>query len=466
MAQSIARHHADVLVVGGGAAGVTAAMAARDNGAGVTLLERGLSLGGELIGGLPFLGTANALGEDIVGGPFRSLLDGCDRLGGHVGKGFDGRLMWGTFVDPEAMKLAVVDALAERRVRTVLGAGVDDVVVEGRRVHGVMALTKGGPALFTGDVVVDASGDGDVVARAGGRTVKGDETGTLQPVSLVFRMSAVDIPTLLEFIGSNPDEFTLAESPVITASPAECAAAIRDSGMPFAMMQAEREGSMLRAAIDDGSMYPTTGIWMWPTSLAKGELGFNTTRVAGVDATDSFAVSDALARLTVQVRQAMTFLRGRIPGFAAAQLSGVAPKVGVRETRRIVGDDVLTTAAVISGAKRADGIARGAHHVDLHGEGRYQKRVPVDGGRSYDIPYGALVPEALDNVLVAGRCLSSEREANGSARVIGTACAMGQAVGIAAAMGTTASLPSVRDVAVEELRALVSEQGGVVTGTQ
>src|SRR5690606_5463603 len=107
----------------------------------------------------------------------------------------------------------VVEALAERRVRTILGCSVDDVVVDGDRIHGVVAMAKGGPTLFTGDVVIDASGDADVVARGGGATWKGDESGRLQPMSLVFRMSGVDIDALLEFIRNNPDEFTLAENP-------------------------------------------------------------------------------------------------------------------------------------------------------------------------------------------------------------------------------------------------------------
>ncbi|MPZ52992.1 MAG: FAD-dependent oxidoreductase [Acidimicrobiia bacterium] len=465
MAQSIPRHHADVLVVGGGAGGVAASIAARENGASVLLLERGSAVGGELIGGLPFLGTANALGQPIVGGPLDILLDKCRDLDGYVGRPFDGRLMYGTMVDPEAMKLAVVEALAERRIRTLVGTSVDDVVIEGREVRGVIAHTKGGPTLFTGDVIVDSSGDADVVTRAGGEVLKGDEKGTLQPVTLVFRMSHVEFPVLLEFIRDNPDEFTLAENPVIEKTPAECAADIHASGHPFAMMQGERPGSLLSDAIEAGSMYQTTGIWMWPTSMQRQELGFNTTRISGVDGTDSFAIADALSQLTTQVQQAMTFLRRNVPGFKGAHLSGVAPRVGVRETRRIKGDAVLQTEDVLAGKKHPDGIARGGHHVDIHGAGTYQKRVPVRGGMSYDIPYGTLIPAGFDNVVVAGRCLSSERDANGSARVIGTAMAMGQAAGTAAAMAVAEGSGSLRAVPVVALRESIDEQGGVISGT-
>ena len=209
---------------------------------------------------------------------------------------------------------------------------------------------------------------------------------------------------------------------------------------------------------------------MWPTSMQRNEMGFNTTRVSGVDATDSFAMADALSQLTIQVQQAMQFLRTEIPGFASAHLSGVAPKVGVRETRRIQGDVVLTGDDVLRGVKRDDGIAKGGHHVDIHGAGTFQKRVPVDGGMSYDIPFGCLIPTGFSNVLVAGRCLSSDRDANGSARVIGTSMAMGQAAGTAAALASKASRAgdgsvNMRSVDVGALRSLITEQGGVVDGT-
>lgn len=466
MTPPIARHHTQVLVVGGGAAGVAAAMAASDNGADVVLIERGTALGGELIGGLPYLGTHNAAGEPIVGGPFSELISKCDELDGHVGTAFDGRLMYGTLADPEVMKLAVVDALAERRIRTILGTTVDDVIVEDGRVVGVLAPTKHGRTLHTADLVIDASGDGDVVHRAGGAVWIGDGKGTMQPVSLVFRMSHIDFDPLLAFIRDNPDEFTLAESPAITKSAAECAMDIYRSGIPFAMLQGEREGSRLSTAIASGSMYQTTGIWMWPTSMQRREMGFNTTRVSGVDGTDQIAMADALAQLTLQVQQAMAFLRAEIPGFSGAHLSGVAPKVGIRETRRIQGDVVLGREDVLRGIKRPDGVAKGGHHVDIHGEGTYQKRIPVDAGMSYDIPYGALIPERLTNVIVAGRCVSSDREANGSARVIGTCMAMGQAAGTAAAIVANRGLADVRDCDVAELRTVLTEQGGIVDGTK
>lgn len=466
MSQRVTRQHSDVLVIGGGAAGVLAALSAARRGASTTLVERGPAVGGELVGGLPILGAANSRGEWLIGGPARDLLDRCDELGGYVGRPWDGRTMHGACVDPEVMKVVVVQALAEAGVRLMINSVADDVVVtRDGVVEGVVVLAKGGRRLLTADVVIDASGDADVIELAGGQTHKGGDDGQLQPVSLVFRMGMVDFDQFLEFVRDNPGEFTLAENPIITESKAECAQAIHDGGTPFAVLQAEDNDTILRRAIDAGEMFPTVGMYIWTTSRARREVGLNATRLAGVDATDVQAISQALVTLTAQVRQAVSFLTQRIPGFTDASLSAVAPRVGVRETRRIVGDYTLSTDDAMQARKSEHGVAKGGHHVDIHGSGTYQKRVHLADGGSYDIPFGALVPTGLSNVLVAGRCLSSTREANGSARVMGTCMAMGQAVGTAAAMCTANGTRAVREVPLDQLRRQLKDDGAVLDGT-
>lgn len=465
MAQALSRYQADVVVVGGGAAGIAASLAARQTGASVVLLEKNPTPGGELISGLPYLGTANALGEKIVGGPLDRILEMSAEFEGFHGLGWDGRLMYGSLVDPEIIRLCVTQSLAASGVRPFLGCAVDDVIVENDRIVGVIAHTKSGPAVFSADAIVDASGDADVVARAGGRVWMGDVDGALQPVSLTFRVSEVDYTAFLDFIASSPDEFVLAENPVFQMTPEECAKKVAASGLPFVMLSGESSGSLLRTAIESGEMYPTTGMWMWPTSPKRRELGFNTTRLSGVNGLDTESVSQALSGLGGQVRQAIKFVTSKLPGFENAVLSGVAPRVGIRETRRVRGQEVLTTDAALNGVKRIDGVAKGAHHIDLHGDGTFQKRVPIRDGKSYDIPFGALIPERHSNVVVAGRCLSSEREANGSARVIGTSMSTGHAAGVASAMYAADRPNHMMDLSIEKIRATIRQQQGIVDGT-
>ena len=135
-----------------------------------------------------------------------------------------------------------------------------------------------------------------------------------------------------------------------------------------------------------------------------------------------------------QVWMCVNFMRKYVPGFENAVFSGIAPRIGIRETRRIVGEYVLTRDDVMQARKRDDGIGKGAHELDVHGSGAKHVRSTIKDGGSYDIPFGCLVPKNVPNMLVAGRCLSATREAHSSARVMGTCMAMGQAAGTAAAM--------------------------------
>lgn len=460
------RERYDVVVVGAGAAGVSAAIAAGSAGASTVLIESAPYVGGELVSGLPILSTRNARGEQIVGGPLNELLDGCAELGGYPGTLCDWRTMWGTCVDPEAMRLVVVEALARAGVTMLLSSTVEDVhCTSPGQVDAVTVRTRRGPVPLHGHAFVDASGDGALGEAAGARVERGNAHGGFQPVSLVFRMGGVNFDALLEFVRDNPDEFMLAENPAVGLDRAWCAVQAHASGLPYVALTAEASDTLMARAIDSGELYPTTGMWMWPTSLPRREIGFNTTRVAGVDAMDPVAMGDALATLTGQVKTAVAFVRKHLPGYADAYLAAAAPKIGVRETQRVVGEETLQTDHIIAGCKRADGVAKGGHHVDVHGAGTYQKRVAIEGGRSYDIPYGALVPARVENMLVCGRPVSSTRDANGSARVMGTCIATGHAAGAAAAMAAHTGASDVREVDVDALRATVVDGGGILDGT-
>jgi len=461
--QYLSHRHYDVVVVGGGAAGIAAALGAAKNGARTLLIERAPFVGGELLSGLPIDGCLNARGEWIVGGVTRELLDACAPLGGYIGEVFDWRLNYGVCFDPEIIKLVIIEALAKQNVTLLLQTFAESVVMRADSVSGIVVRNKSGRHLVTARQFVDCSGDGDIAVWAGAPWEKGSAQGELQPVSLVFRMGNVNYGQYLTFMRDNPEQFTLAENPVIEKTPAECAAAVQEKGLPFCVLDAR--SSLLGSAIEKGEMFPSTGIFMWPTSLVRREVGLNATRLAGIDATDAGALSGALATLTQQVEMCRRFLVERAPGFGDAHLSGVAPRIGVRETRRVLGEYVLTGDDVLQGRKFEDGIAKGSHHIDLHGSGKDQQRIPVQDGRSYDIPYRALIPRNLRNLLVAGRCFSSTREANGSARVMGPCLSMGEAAGTAAALCTALGIEDVRALNTDNLRRQLKAQGAIVDGT-
>lgn len=453
----------DVAVVGGGSAGVGAAVAAAATGARTLLIERDPFVGGDLISGLPILGCCNSLGERIVGGVAEDLLQACRSLGGYVGCIFDWRTLWGVCVDPEVLRLVIVDVLHRHGIDLLLGVPAAGVASAGGRVSALLVPDGGARTQIAAEFIVDCSGDGIVATWAGAECEQGGPAGEFQPVSLVFQMGPVDFGALLGFVRDHPEEVLLAENPVIERSRAECARALAEAGYPYLALSAE--GNLLGSALEAGAMYPCTAIFMSPTSLSRREVTLNSTRVANVDATDLWALSRALPVLAEQVRICVRFARERIPGFEDANLTRLAPRVGVRETRRIVGEHVLSAEEVLEGRRSPEVVAKGGHHVDIHGAGTYQKRIPVTAGRSYDIPYGCLIPRALENVLVAGRCLSSTREANGSARVMGTCLATGQAAGTAAALCAAHRWSDVRELPVGLLQETLRSQGAILDGT-
>lgn len=464
MAEKLGASHHDVVVVGGGAAGVAAAIAARRNGLDTVLIEAGTYFGGELVSGLPIDGCLNGRGEWIVGGPARDLFDAVEHAGGFAQPLSDFRQIWAVCVDPEMLKIAVIQALHAAGVTPRLYLTCDDVIVRGNRVEGVIAVGKGRRYLVTGDTYIDCTGDGQLAVSAGAPYEFGGRRGELQPVSLTYRLANVDYRQYLEWVSLNPDDFLLAENEALGyTNKADAAAAALATGMPFVALDAE--GTILGEAIDNGTMYPCTALYMWPTAPARREVGLNTTRLAGVDGTSPEALSASLSTLTTQLTSCIEFCRAKVPGFANAYLSGISPRVGVRETRRVMGEYVLSEDDVLTGRKSERGVAKGGHHVDIHGDGTAQVRRAVEGGKSYDIPYEALIPQRLKNVLLAGRCLSSSREANGSARVMGTCMATGQAAGTAVALHIENALDDVREVDIVSLRSRLKEQGAVLDGT-
>jgi hypothetical protein len=220
-------------------------------------------------------------------------------------------------------------------------------------------------------------------------------------------------------------------------------------------------------AIARGEMYRSSMIAVTPVSVARKEVGLNTTRIGNLDATQTDRLSQALPELMDQVWMCARFMQKRVPGFEHAQFSGIAPRIGIRETRRILGEYVLSGEDILQARKRTDGVAKGAHELDVHGSGTGHRRETIRDGGSYDIPLGCLVPRAVKNLLIAGRCLSATREAHSSARVMGTCLAMGQAAGTAAALcaGTASWDGDVRSLPLQRLRDTLRSQGAILDGT-
>jgi hypothetical protein len=457
----------DLVVLGAGASGIAAAISAARAGLRTVLLDAGPVPGGELISGMAIDGALNGRGEWIMGGVGRDILAECERLGGYIGPLNDWRLIWYVCMDPEVMKLAIARTLARAGVRLLLHTQATHVSVDGDRVTALHVRNKEGHLTLRAPLFVDCSGDADIVAAAGGQVLRGGPGGELQPVSLMFRMSGVDTGRLLAFQRDNTQHFALGESDAIRQGRtdrelAECA--IRQ-GQPSVFIKGN--GPLLSEAISRGEMYPTALIMIQPTSSQRQEVCLNTTRIGGIDGMRTTELSATLATLSDQVVQCSEFMKRYIPGFENAAYSGISARVGVRETRRIDGLSSLSEQDVLDAKKTADGVAKGSHHVDIHQSGTGQVRIPVKGGGSYDIPWGCLLPRGIANVVAAGRILSADRGAHGSARVMGPCLAMGHAAGVASALLLQASAqsPSYPQMDVALLRERLKAEGAVIDGT-
>jgi hypothetical protein len=408
----------DVVIVGGGTAGVAAAMAAGRNGADTILIERYGFLGGTMTAGLvnPHM-TCYAGKEQIIHGIFQEMLDRLSEMNGYDAK------TW-TF-DAEIMKIVLDQMVEEAGVELSLHTYLTDVIMKGKTICGVETYSKSGRRGVLGKIVVDATGDGDVAFLAGAPYEKGrKEDGLTQPMTLNFRMAGINLEK-----------------------------------MP-PMEEINRLYSEAKAKGEIGIPLNSVAIYN-ALRKEKGELHFNSTRVIKVDGTKSEDLTYAELEGRRQVHELVNFLKEKVPGFEDAYLLVSGTQIGIRETRRILGEYVLTGEDIVKARKFEDVIARGSFYIDIHnptGKGKdYFKKAPPPG-ESYDIPYRCLVPKEVENLLVAGRCVSSTHEGHAAIRIIPIVMAMGQAAGTAAALSARLDVAP-RELDVALLQKTLREQG-------
>lgn len=438
---------ADVLVVGGGPAGIGAAVAAARAGARVLLAERYGFLGGmataALVGPLMSYHTTpvrdsveTVAPRKVIGGLLDELVDRMVAVGGAVPP----NAIWDymVLIDAEAFKTVALQLVLEADVGLMLHSQAVGVVRDGNRVRGVIFETKAGRQAVLADVVVDATGDGDVAAQAGAPFDIGRQSDcACQPMSLIFKLGGVDFGRFREYVRGHPGEFNLAQ------------------GLRRLVDEATRNGD-LDLAREDVLFFPTP---------APDEVVVNSTRVNGCSALDVWGLTAAEIEGRRQAEMLVGFFRGYVPGFERARLLQTGCQIGVRETRRVRGEYVLTAKDVLEAARFTDVIARGCYPLDVHspdGRGTEMRHLPP--GSCYEIPYRCLVPLDVEGLLVAGRSISGTHEAQSSYRVMPICMATGQAAGVAAAYAAKAGVPP-RAVDVEAVQAELLRQGAILGET-
>lgn len=421
----------DVLVVGAGAAGLAAAASAARAGARTLLVERYGFAGGTLaavtLGSFcgPFSVTPDRL-IPVVGGVYSEVAERLARLNAVLAP----RRWLKTATipyDPTALKRVGDELLAAAGVEILLHTLVTDVQRDGARVTAVIVENKGGRAAIAPCVVVDCSGDGDVAARAGAAFAIGDK-GVMQFASTMFRLANVDIAA---FAGlARPDIARLLEQAVAEGYPLPRTAV----GLHVNPIEGVIHANVTKVAREDGQPFDYLDPWELTRAEQEGR------------------------------RQAYLYeaaLRKHVPGFARARIVDIGAHLGLRETRLIEGERMLTVEDVTGCRKPADAIALSAWPLEIHSVGRSTTWGWLPQGDHYGVPYGCLVARGFDNLLVAGRNLSATHEAQSSVRVAAPCFALGQAAGTAAAMAAQAGIPA-RMLDVVALRGRLERDGAIL----
>ena len=394
----------DVLVVGAGSAGATAAIAAARNGASTLLVDRLGFVGGTSTAVLDTFYAFYTPGQQprkVVGGIPDEVVARLTERGAAFPRPNTYGAGTGITYDPEVLKLVWEELALEAGVSVLLhsfahAAELDDDA----RITTVRLWTKGGELVVRAACVIDASGDADVAALAGVAHERPGQGGGLQSLSTVFRLANVDV---------------------------ERAEAVAKAEFWSLMQEAAKSGEYALPRLE-GSVHrtPLPGVMM---ALM--------TRVRDVDATDPDQLTRAELEGRRQTREYFRFLRDRVPGYENAVLVSTSPAIGVRESRRILGRYVLSADDCLSARAFPDQIALCGAPIEDHHAGADTRWVYLPDGAAYGIPYRALLPREVEGLLVAGRCFSATHDAHASARSMATCMAMGQAAGTAAALAVT-----------------------------
>jgi len=441
----------DVVVVGGGNAGCAAALAAARHGARTLLIERYGFLGGTATAAMvgPWM-TFHSGQERIVGGIAQEIVERLVALGGSPGHIHDASDYVATITpfDPEIHKALLFDMMAESGVRLLLHTWFLAALVDersGGAVRGVRVATVGGTREIEAAITIDASADAYVAASAGVGVQQGDERGRVQPASLMFRLSHVDLAATAAYLRVHPAEMRTSLEP----REREASALSAVAGL-YALWNAARER---------GDVHVPRELVSFFASPYDDEVTVNMTRVTDIDPLDPDDLTRAEVAARGQAMELLAFFRRDVPGFAHARIAATAAQIGIRESRRIVGAYTLTGADVLAARTFDDAVARSAYPIDIHnpsGAGTTTFRLPP--GASYEIPYRCLVPERVDGLLVAGRCISTTHEALASTRLTPTVMTLGQAAGTAAALCVARNLQP-RDVPAAVLRTMLEHDG-------
>jgi hypothetical protein len=440
-----------VLVIGSGAAGLTAAIAAGRNGADTLLVENAGFLGG-ISATLPWLGFHDRDYRLIVKG---LPLEFCQRLraaGAASEIELDPKCGSAISLNSHWWKILAMQLAREAGVRLLLHSQVVDTIREGDRIAGVIVENKSGRQRIEAGITIDCSGDGDVAARGGVAWKKGRTAdGLVQAPTLVFKLGGVDRAGFVAGCKAPANKYRewLAPYPDLWAK------MMKRIDRMDVIICGGYAALIERARAAGDFAVPQTRI-VGVKNHQPDEFTVVMTRVLGLNPIDITSVTDAYTRVYEQIPVLVKFFKKYVPGFAGSRLQEIAPMLGVRESRRIMGDYLLTAEDLIAGRVFDDAVSMGGYHIDIHRPAGTW--VDSHNVRAYTIPVRSLIARDVDGLMMAGKCISATHEAIASTRVIPICMGQGQAAGTAAALAIKLG-KSVRQVPISQLQDTLVEQG-------
>jgi hypothetical protein len=420
------RHEVDVLVAGGGPSGVAAALTAARQGLSVRIIDGHTCLGG--------MGTAGMVPA------FMQFTDGINFMAGGIGKEILGELQsrGGTMppdgygIRVEVLKRVYDDLVTNAGIGLTFHTQLVDVVGDEGSVREVICAGKSGLFAIRAKVFIDGTGDGDLAAYAGAPYEKGDENGAMMPGTLCSIWASVDWD------------------------------AVKAGGLGTGNTMMEKAFENGVFTLEDRHL---PGVWRVGENVGGGNVG----HTFNVDGTDEESLTTAYLWGRKSLPEYERYYKEYMKGFEAAELVATGSLLGIRETRRITGDYMLGVDDFSATSQFDDEIGRYSYPVDIHvarpdreSYDAFKKEIAtmrLGAGENYGIPYRILTPQGLSNVLVAGRCVSTDRSMQASIRVMPGCYITGQAAGMAASLMVRDNTDS-RSIDITELQSKLVEMGG------
>ncbi len=443
------KYRHDVVIIGGGAAGAVAAIAAARLGAGVLLVEQNGYLGGSLTAaGVGPQMTYHAGKTQVVRGIPEEIVERMAEIGatpGHM-EDFVGYASSVTPFDPEGLKYVLETMALEAGVRLLYHTVYTGCTMDGDRIASVRLFSKNGFFEVSGRVFLDCSADADLAAAAGVPCSYGREADHLaQPMTMNIRVTGVDREKVIAYTREHRED-------MYEGIPFERLDDIPRTGMLGAY-------SVIRKAKEAGEFPIDRDIILCFETNRPGEFILNMSRISRRSALDPFDLTYAEVEGRRQARKIVSFLRKYISGFENCSILTTGPNIGIRESRRIRGRYLLTAQDLLTNVMFPDAVAMGGYPIDIHApDGEAMQHFFLKPGSWYSIPYRSLVTEEFENLIVAGRCISVSHEACAAVRVTPIVMAMGQAAGCAAAQSVRTG-ESANAVGTDELRRTLRKQG-------